>query len=212
MKLSIFNSLLYFVAAVQATQWVEKRQITSVDIASIDSQIASLTQLLGAAPTGLSISFISTPGGNLLTPPQTLIGPIINAIPPSVLAQLLNPTARSSIASEFKAGHTPDWYATLPTAVKSYVGALNAQITAGSVTITGGVVPKTTLAVSSGALNSAIASGSNLASEFSAGFTSQGTIGEAATSTSKALAAGPTNGLTGSVAGVAGVLGVVLFL
>jgi len=218
MKLSIFNSLLCFIVTVRATEWVEKRSITTVDIASvniasIDSQIASLTELYGAPASSFSISFISTPGGNLLTPPQTLIGPILSAVPATVLAQLVNPAARASIASEFKAGKTPEWYATLPSGVKSYVGALNAQIASGAVTISDAAVVKTTLPVSSGALNSAIASGSDLASEFSAAQITA-TTGGVASSTSKGMAAAakPTGGLAGSVAGVVGALGVVLFL
>lgn len=97
--------------------------------------------------------------------------------------------------------------------MKSYVGALNAQITGGSVTLSGAAVVKTTLPISSGALNSAIASGSNLASEFSAAQISA-TTGGVASSTSKGMAAAayPTGGLVGSVAGVVGALGVVLIL
>jgi len=71
------------------------------------------------------------PGGNLPQPPASLIGPIITGVPVSVIVELAQPALRSSIASEFKAGHTPQWYETLPTAVKSYIESLQSFVANG---------------------------------------------------------------------------------
>ena len=71
------------------------------------------------------------PGGNLPQPPASLLGPIITGVPVSVLVELAQSSLRSSIASEFKAGNTPQWYQTLPTAVKIYIESLQTFIADG---------------------------------------------------------------------------------
>jgi hypothetical protein len=71
------------------------------------------------------------PGGNLPQPPPSLIGPIITGVPVSILVELAQPALRSSIASEFRAGNTPQWYQTLTTAVKSYIESLQSFIADG---------------------------------------------------------------------------------
>jgi hypothetical protein len=45
--------------------------------------------------------------------------------------ELAQPALRSSIASEFRAGNTPQWYQTLPPAVKSYVESLQSFVADG---------------------------------------------------------------------------------
>jgi hypothetical protein len=44
---------------------------------------------------------------------------------------LAQPSLRSSIASEFKAGNTPQWYLALPTGVKSYIESLQSFVANG---------------------------------------------------------------------------------
>ena len=76
-----------------------------------------------------------TPGGNLPQPPASLVGAIIVAVPASILIELAQLSLRSSIASEFKEGNTPQWYATFPSAVKSYIESLETQVAAGVVNL-----------------------------------------------------------------------------
>ncbi|KAL4907858.1 hypothetical protein BDW74DRAFT_113073 [Aspergillus multicolor] len=92
----------------------------------------------------------TAPGGNLLQPPSSLIKEIITAVPPTVLAQLLVPTGRSSIASEFQAGNTPSWYDNLPTDVKSYVLAMKSQVDEGDVDLNATRTPAPTSSSDSG--------------------------------------------------------------
>ncbi|KAJ5391641.1 hypothetical protein N7509_007131 [Penicillium cosmopolitanum] len=54
-------------------------------------------------------------------PPASIQSVLITAIPESYLSQLGNPSARSSIFSEIADGHYPQWYADLPSSVKSWV-------------------------------------------------------------------------------------------
>lgn len=49
-----------------------------------------------------------------------------------MLVELAQTSLRSSIASKFKAGNTPQWYQTLPTAVKSYIESLQTFIADGN--------------------------------------------------------------------------------
>ncbi|KAF2756473.1 hypothetical protein EJ05DRAFT_501978 [Pseudovirgaria hyperparasitica] len=64
-------------------------------------------------------------------PPTSLMLAIFTGVPQTVLAQLVDPSARASIASEFAAGNTPDWYNELPSGVKSYVQSINEAIKTG---------------------------------------------------------------------------------
>ncbi|KAJ0417638.1 hypothetical protein BJY00DRAFT_315750 [Aspergillus carlsbadensis] len=99
-------------------------------------------QLLSFFPSATPFTAdFTAPGGNLIQPPSSIINDIITGIPPTVLAQLLIPTARSSIASEFQAGNTPDWYNDLPSEVKSYVAAIRSQVGAGNVNLSATPTP-----------------------------------------------------------------------
>jgi hypothetical protein len=99
-------------------------------------------QLLSFFPSATPFTAnFTVPGGNLIQPPSSIINDIITGIPPTVLAQLLIPTARSSIASEFQAGNTPDWYNDLPSEVKSYVAAIRSQVGAGNVDLSATPTP-----------------------------------------------------------------------
>jgi hypothetical protein len=135
----------------------------------------------------------TTPGGNLLQPPASLVGAIITAVPASILLQLAQPSLRSSIASEFRAGNTPQWYQTLPAPVKSYIESLQTQIAGGGVDL------------------SATASHFTFPPKTTAGVDAAGT-GTLSSSTSKAIAAQATAGVAVSFAAAAGLLGLVIAL
>jgi hypothetical protein len=93
-----------------------------------------LTAAYPAGSTTRTIPF-TIPGGNLIQPPASLVAAIITGVPPSILVALAQPTARSSIAADFKAGNTPAWYQTLALPVKSYIESLESQIAGGEVNL-----------------------------------------------------------------------------
>ncbi|PLB53421.1 hypothetical protein P170DRAFT_376255, partial [Aspergillus steynii IBT 23096] len=131
---------------------------------------------------------------NIEPPPRSLIPQIVSALPPTALAALVMPAQRASLASDFKAGKTPDWYGSLPTDVKSYLSVVKSQIADGALT----AAPKKAAAQTEPA---------------SADASSTGT-GGAASSTSSGAAAGgakPTGLVMGGM-GALGVLGVALAL
>ncbi|KAI9934381.1 hypothetical protein AWENTII_008796 [Aspergillus wentii] len=102
-----------------------------------------------ALTSALSISRnFSTPTktanlGNISPPPRSLIPEIISALPASVFVQLVNPSQRSALASEFQAGTTPSWYNSLPTDVKNYMAVVRSQVSAGALTATTGLAYQT---------------------------------------------------------------------
>lgn len=109
-----------------------------------------------------------------------MIGQILTAVPASVLVQLVNSSARSSIAGEFKAGNTPAWYQALPSDVKNYI--VNVQVHAT-------LVPTAAAAATGG--NPDPTSTNNTPT----------------TSTSTALASRQTAAVFASLSGVLGILG-----
>ncbi|KAL4876874.1 hypothetical protein BJY04DRAFT_139056 [Aspergillus karnatakaensis] len=150
-------------------------------------------QLLSFFPSATPFTVEYTaPGGNLLQPPSSLVGDIITAVPPSVLAQLLLPTGRSSIASEFEAGNTPSWYEELPSEVKSYVLAIKSQVGAGEVNLTASRTPAPEASSQSG----------DTTEDSDA----------PATETSDNYAARPTGEVAAGLAGVVGLLGLAVML
>ncbi|RMJ25329.1 hypothetical protein PHISP_03816 [Aspergillus sp. HF37] len=132
--------------------------------------------------------------GNLPPPPRSLINEVISAVPPSVLVDLVVPSRRASLASEFSAGNTPGWYKTLPTDVKSYVKEVKSEIKNGALTATTGPASQTATATTTGT-----AAGSTAASS-----TSSGAAAGGARATGGPLAA--------SAAGALGMLGVAIVL
>jgi len=113
---------------------------------------------------------------------------ILTAVPGSVLANLSNPRARSSIASEMKAGNTPSWYNAMPTEIKSYISSIQASTPTGcSATITG----------AAGATGGAGVFGEN------------GVVG---TASSSALAARATAAVAAGLSGVLGFVGLMIIL
>ena len=115
---------------------------------------------------------------------------------------LIYPPRRSSLASEFKAGHTPAWYTDLPADVKSYFSEVKSQINEGALTATTGLAYETTET----AAPSASVTGTMV---------SPTATGAAASSTSKTGAAAPGPRATGMSAGLGALglgLGVVIAL
>lgn len=121
---------------------------------------------------------------------------IFTAVPPTVLAQLMLPTGRSAIASEFQAGNTPSWYQSLPTEVKSYVLAMKSQVGAGNVDLNATRTPAPT--------SSSSASGGDSDGEKDGDSPS--------TQTSSGLAAHATGEVAASLAGALGLLGLAVVL
>jgi hypothetical protein len=156
------------------------------EICSLSSR-SLLTAAFPAGSTTYTVPFI-TPGGNLQKPPSSLVGVIITAVPASVLVQLAQPSLRSSIASEFRAGNTPAWYQTLPPPVKSYIESLQTQIAGGGVNL------------------------SATPTEASATGPDSDSNGGVSTTSSKALAAQETASLAVNFAAVMGILGLAIAL
>lgn len=73
---------------------------------------------------------------NISAPPRSLIPQVFAAVPASVLLDLLDPSKRTDLASELKAGSTPAWYQSLPPDVKNYMGTVRSQISEGALTST----------------------------------------------------------------------------
>lgn len=128
----LFLSALYATGLSVAQN--EKRDSSSLDMASVLSEASRLTSAYPGSSATYSIPFV-TPGGNLLQPPASLIPAIITGIPATVIVQIAGASGRSVLASEFKAGNTPAWYQSLPDGVKSYINALASQASAGSINL-----------------------------------------------------------------------------
>ncbi|KAJ5220247.1 hypothetical protein N7468_009451 [Penicillium chermesinum] len=155
------------------------------NIASLSSALQDLTA--NATRTG---NF-----GNISPPPKNMLQEIMAVIPGAVYWDLFDPHSRSSLASQISAGNTPTWYAALPTDVKNYMTVVKAQIAGGALTATTGLAYETTSA-----------------STDTAKATSKEATDKATSTPSKGVAPAQATGLTGSVAGVLGVLGLVLVL
>jgi hypothetical protein len=100
------------------------------------------------------------------------------------MVDLMQPSLRSSIASDFKAGNTPSWYLALPTAVQSYIQALNKQVVESSYDLSATPTPAAT------------GTGASVKS----------------TTSSKALAAQATGTVAMGLMAAAGILGVAIVL
>jgi hypothetical protein len=136
---------------------------------------------------------------NISPPPRSLIPQVITALPPSVLIELVIPAQRSALASQFKAGSTPAWYASLPADVQSYLSVVKSQISEGALTAT-------TLAY-----QTATASATGTATETGTGASAGGATATSTSSKGMAAAARPTGVLMAGGVGM-GVLGLALVL
>ncbi|KAJ6072178.1 hypothetical protein N7499_010192 [Penicillium canescens] len=184
-----FTAVLFFLAVCSAEHH-HRRDGTDygINLASISSALEHMT-----ANQTASANF-----ANISSPPKSLIPEILSVVPVSVIWELVNPAQRSSLASQFKAGSTPAWYSNLPTDVKSYMSVVRSQISGGALTATTGLAYATASATATGATESgSTGSGTGSAS------------GMASTSTGGAAQA---TGLTVSVMGAMGVLGLALAL
>lgn len=131
--------------------------------------------------------------GGFDPPNPSLAHLMLTALPGSVIAELGNAKSRSSLASEIKAGKTPEWYVQLDPAIKSYVASVQTHATTGcSITPTPSYY--------------------EVAGQTAAADGGSGGSGGVASSTSKALAARPTAAVVGGVSGVLGVLGLLFVL
>ncbi|GFF33851.1 hypothetical protein IFM46972_04028 [Aspergillus udagawae] len=169
------------------------------DSQALSSDLANWSSL-GNALQSLNFNFtMPTKTANLdniSPPPRSLIPEVITALPPSVLMELIIPSQRSALASQFKAGSTPAWYASLPSNVQNYLSVVKSQISEGALTATTGLAYQT----------AATASATGTATE-------TGKSAGGATSTSKGMgaAARPTGVLMAGGVGM-GVLGLALVL
>lgn len=130
---------------------------------------------------------------NLPAPPRSLIPQLISAVPPTVLVDMVNPSRRSALASDFKAGNTPSWYGALPTDVKSYLSVVKKEVNNGALTATTGRAYQTTEAEVS-------VTTTTMASSTATAATSEG------------LAPKATSGVGVSALGALGVVGAALVL
>lgn len=142
--------------------------------------------------------------GNISPPPKSLIPEILSVVPVTVLWELINAQSRSSLASAFSAGSTPAWYSSLPADVKSYMSVVKSQISGGALTATTGLAYETTATTTATTGSTGTGTGTTERET--------GTASTGATSTSKGLAPSQPTGLTASVIGALGVLGLVLVL
>ncbi|KAI9040715.1 uncharacterized protein KD926_007796 [Aspergillus affinis] len=186
----------WILAALSTTAWAaavenehehEKRASPTgdeVNWSSLGNAIQSLSLKIPTQTANLD---------NIDPPPRSIIPQIVHALPPTALAALVVPAQRASLASDFKAGKTPDWYGSLPTDVKSYLSVVKSQIAEGALT----APPKKAAAQTEPASADASSTG-----------------GSAASATSSGAAAGgakPTGLVVGGM-GALGVLGVALAL
>ena len=98
--------------------------LLSLSSPPIDIVISSILGLTGTATFSTAVP---TCLGGYEPPPPSLYHMILTAVPGSVLGQLANGAGRSSISAAMAAGSTPEWYAAIPTQVKSYISSLNAN-------------------------------------------------------------------------------------
>lgn len=86
-----------------------------------------MTKLLGLTGTVPPPTVTANVQSLISAPPSGVAQALLTAIPASVYSDLAIPASRSALASEFRAGNTPAWYANLPSAVKSYISQVQAQ-------------------------------------------------------------------------------------
>ncbi|CAG8097009.1 unnamed protein product [Penicillium salamii] len=186
--------LLFLATACAEHQHRRDTTDNGINIGAVSSALAHMT-----ANQTASANF-----GNISSPPRSLIGEILSAVPVSVIWELINPEQRKSLASQFNAGTTPAWYSALPTDVKSYMSVVRSQISDGALTATTGAYAKTaTQTQTQSQAQSTSATGADSQSASSSSSSSS-------TSTSSSAAA-PTE-LTVSVMGALSVLGLALAL
>ncbi|KFZ14548.1 hypothetical protein V502_06027 [Pseudogymnoascus sp. VKM F-4520 (FW-2644)] len=154
-------------------------------VAALSSK-ASITGTVQVATT------MPTCIGGFDAPDPTLARAMLTALPGSVLGQLGNAGARSSIASAFKAGETPSWYNDLSPEIKKYVLSVQTHATTGC-------TPTPT------------DDGTGTGTDSAGGVNAKVGGDKGATSTSEALASRPTAAMVG-LSGALGMLGLMIAL
>ncbi|PGG97231.1 hypothetical protein GX51_07430 [Blastomyces parvus] len=107
----------------------------------LQEQIKSLEHMIptgkvGNMPAPTKVEFPSVLA-KLDDPPASFIQIFATAIPQTAFKSLLDPEGRNAIASEMKAGNTPDWFNNLPSPVKSYLSHIQVQATATDMPVNG---------------------------------------------------------------------------
>ncbi|KAL5348917.1 hypothetical protein ACLOAV_006342 [Pseudogymnoascus australis] len=156
-------------------------------VAALSSK-ASITGTVQVATT------MPTCMGGFDAPDPTLARAMLTAVPGSILGQLGNAGARSSIASAFKAGTTPSWYESLSPEIKSYVLSVQTRATTGC----------TPTPTDDG-------TGTGTGAGGAAGPNAKVGGDKGGTSTSEALASRPTAAIVG-LSGALGMLGLMIAL
>ncbi|KAF9891608.1 hypothetical protein FE257_003619 [Aspergillus nanangensis] len=182
-----FHPYIVFAICGISGSLAQDASTTTLDGAVLSSQAEALISMFPNA-TPFTIAF-QTPGGNLVRPEPSVVAAIITGVPPTIIAKLALPAARSSLASEFKAGNTPAWYQALPDSVKDYVKSMNSQVKAGAVNLSATPTEVSTMTDSG-------SSGKNAA----------------ASSTSEGFAPHITGEVSAGIMGALGVLGIALIL
>ncbi|OBT86764.1 hypothetical protein VE02_04210 [Pseudogymnoascus sp. 03VT05] len=149
--------------------------------------LSSKASLTGTVPIATTMP---TCIGGFDPPDATLARQMLTALPGTVLGQLGNAGARSSIASAFKAGQTPSWYNDLSPEIKNYVLSVQTHATTGC-------TPRQT--------------GDGTGTGGAAGANAKVGGDKGGTSTSEALASRPTAAIVG-LSGALGMLGLMMAL
>lgn len=92
--------------------------------------LPSRNSFLSANPVSAEFSTVSETLG--ISVPSSLQIAIMTAVPASVIIDLMNPVAQSSMQSEFQAGNTPAWYTSMPADVQSWFEAFAKEKATGS--------------------------------------------------------------------------------
>ncbi|OBT61214.1 hypothetical protein VE03_08697 [Pseudogymnoascus sp. 23342-1-I1] len=181
------------------TEEVAKNKKRQGESSSASDAPDAMSQLVAALSSKASITgtvqvatTMPTCIGGFDAPDATLARAMLTALPGSILGQLGNAGARSSIASAFKAGTTPSWYENLAPEIKSYVLSVQTHATTGC-------TPTPT------------DDGTGTGTGSAAGANAEVGGNKGGTSTSEALASRPTAAIVG-LSGALGMLGLMIAL
>ncbi|OJD16475.1 hypothetical protein AJ78_03374 [Emergomyces pasteurianus Ep9510] len=111
------------------------------DLDRLKEQLKSFEQMIPSGKTGSLTLPAKVEWPSILAklddPPESLIQLFASAIPQTAFRSLLDPKGRSAIASDIKAGNTPDWFNNMPSSVKSYMSHVQVQATATDMPVNG---------------------------------------------------------------------------
>ncbi|KAJ5716265.1 hypothetical protein N7493_008176 [Penicillium malachiteum] len=182
--------LFFLLTTVLAEPQPEKRDVTTVATTASGFNYAGFASAINTQTHNTTES-VSQTGQQQTSPtsppaPKLLVPEVLSAVPFTIVIDLFDASARSSMASQFTNGSTPAWYANLPSDVKQYVSVVRAQISDGALT-------------------------AQAASATGAAATATGTASAGSISSSSGMAAQPTVAAA-SMIGALGVLGLALVL